>query len=323
MSAPASMPSSTPNGTTVDAAEEAPSGDGPDKPAIKSTNQPFPSSNPKQATTTTRPPPQHASTTHSDSSTKTLTPIKGARSEAGRNTVPPPAPVVRTKSDHGGKTNGVLKRMFRPGFGKDKDATAPLKLQDLPANHPVETIISIPPTPSTPDTDLPEWVSPPPSAPPSRAPSIISKKGAGSRKSSFSKSDAPPAMTAKGPPSIAGSDVGGGQRFNLKDLLANGPKLARKPSASSRKSDASSDRGGGGASAHGAESTTSLLKKYGVCEKVAIGKGATSVVKLAHKWDRSEEKLYAVKVGSNSGPSINHFLIRRSSHSFSGVPQTP
>jgi protein-serine/threonine kinase len=33
-----------------------------------------------------------------------------------------------------------------------------------------------------------------------------------------------------------------------------------------------------------------------VCEKVAIGKGATAVVRLAHKWDRSTEKLYAVKV---------------------------
>jgi protein-serine/threonine kinase len=38
------------------------------------------------------------------------------------------------------------------------------------------------------------------------------------------------------------------------------------------------------------------LQKYGTCERVAIGKGATSVVRLAHKWDRSEEKLYAVKV---------------------------
>ena len=62
----------------------------------------------------------------------------------------------------------------------------------------------------------------------------------------------------------------------------------------------------------------SLLKKYGVCEKVAIGKGATSVVRLAHKWDRSEEKLYAVKVrllcllgGSN--------LTRRRN---TGVPET-
>lgn len=183
--------------------------------------------------------------------------------------------------------------------------TPPLDFKDL---HPAEAAISVPPTPSTPDTDFPEWASPPPSAAPSRAPSIISKKG-GSRKSSFSKSDAPPA-TANRPPSTAGSDVGGGQRFNLKDLLASGPKLARKPSASSRKSDASSDRGGGGgASAYGAESTTSLLKKYGVCEKVAIGKGATSVVKLAHKWDRREEKLYAVKVCGSCISSIEHGLI--------------
>ncbi|KAJ7053115.1 hypothetical protein C8F01DRAFT_1261021 [Mycena amicta] len=28
---------------------------------------------------------------------------------------------------------------------------------------------------------------------------------------------------------------------------------------------------------------------------VAIGKGSTSVIRLAHKWDRNEEKLYAVK----------------------------
>jgi hypothetical protein len=41
-----------------------------------------------------------------------------------------------------------------------------------------------------------------------------------------------------------------------------------------------------------------LSKKYGVCQKLAIGKGATSVVRLAHKWDRTEEKLYAVKVSA-------------------------
>jgi protein-serine/threonine kinase len=45
-----------------------------------------------------------------------------------------------------------------------------------------------------------------------------------------------------------------------------------------------------------AESTTSLLRKYGVCDNGAIGKGATSVVRLVHKWDRTEEKIYAVKV---------------------------
>jgi serine/threonine protein kinase len=32
-----------------------------------------------------------------------------------------------------------------------------------------------------------------------------------------------------------------------------------------------------------------------VCDRAAIGKGATAVVRLAHKWDRREEKLYAVK----------------------------
>jgi serine/threonine protein kinase len=90
-------------------------------------------------------------------------------------------------------------------------------------------------------------------------------------------------------PSIKSED--GGQKFTLKDLLGSGPKLGRRSSQRSVGSTKSSD---GGRSATG-DSATSLLKKYGVCEKVAIGKGATSVVRLAHKWDRSEEKLYAVK----------------------------
>lgn len=103
-------------------------------------------------------------------------------------------------------------------------------------------------------------------------------------------------------------------------------KLGRKPSQTSRKSDdGRSDKSGyhndtyepvppipalpgqgeGSSSAPNIKRTpsvggasnasTSLLKKYGYCEKVAIGKGATAVVKLAHKWDRSTEKLYAVK----------------------------
>ncbi|KZS90338.1 Pkinase-domain-containing protein [Sistotremastrum niveocremeum HHB9708] len=100
------------------------------------------------------------------------------------------------------------------------------------------------------------------------------------------------AATRPRAPSTASHDSQG--KFTLKDLLASStPKLARKSSnrsASSKKSD--SDRGP--PSTNG-DSTASLLKKYGVCERVAIGKGATSVVRLAHKWDRSEEKLYAVK----------------------------
>ena len=83
-------------------------------------------------------------------------------------------------------------------------------------------------------------------------------------------------------------------KFNLKDLLANGPKLTRKNSSSSRRSD--SDTGEGKARSTAGDSDVSLTQKYGVCQKVAIGKGATSVVRLAHKWDRREEKLYAIKV---------------------------
>lgn len=96
----------------------------------------------------------------------------------------------------------------------------------------------------------------------------------------------------KGPPSVHSDS---GQKFTLKDLLG-APKLVRRSSARSTGSSRKSGGSDGGRSVAGESSTASLLKKYGVCEKVAIGKGATSVVRLAHKWDRSEEKLYAVKV---------------------------
>lgn len=96
-------------------------------------------------------------------------------------------------------------------------------------------------------------------------------------------------------PSI--KEEGGGTKFTLKDLLASGPKLARKASAAG--SAKGSDRGSMKGSEKGYgdnNSTASLFKKYGICEKAAIGRGATAVVRLAHKWDRTEEKLYAVKV---------------------------
>lgn len=120
----------------------------------------------------------------------------------------------------------------------------------------------------------------------------------------------------------------------LNEFMRN--KVARKSSVNSKKSDdGKSDRGGsaynrdaskdrnngengderGGGSQHGGsngkgggsvageetksksgQTTASTLKKYGVCEKVLIGKGATAVVKLAHKWDRSSDRYYAVKV---------------------------
>jgi len=100
-----------------------------------------------------------------------------------------------------------------------------------------------------------------------------------------------PSPRNKGPPSVHSTD--GGTKFNLKDLLASAPKLSRKSSARSSASSRKSDSEGGPKSTGG--ESASLLKKYGTCERVAIGKGATSVVRLAHKWDRTEEKLYAVK----------------------------
>lgn len=91
--------------------------------------------------------------------------------------------------------------------------------------------------------------------------------------------------------------TGNEHKFNLKDLLQSGPKLARKASAGSAasKSERAKSNNGSEKGGHDGASTASLLAKYGVCEKAAIGKGATAVVRLAHKWDRREEKLYAVK----------------------------
>ncbi|KAJ3785410.1 Pkinase-domain-containing protein [Lentinula aff. detonsa] len=116
---------------------------------------------------------------------------------------------------------------------------------------------------------------------------------------------ASPAIGSRPKPASVHSTDGEKHKFTLKDLLANGPKLARKSSQrstgsrSSRKSDGGESDGGyksgGGPKSAAGDSTTSLSQKYGVCQKVAIGKGATSVVRLAHKWDRSEERLYAIK----------------------------
>lgn len=101
-------------------------------------------------------------------------------------------------------------------------------------------------------------------------------------------------------PSEKGADE---KSHKFRDMVAMAPKLVRKPSSSKggRSDDGRSDDGGnttaGGESRSraGSQATTSLLKKYGVCEKAAIGKGATAVVRLAHKWDRGTDKLYAVK----------------------------
>ncbi|KAL4068965.1 Pkinase-domain-containing protein [Scleroderma citrinum] len=113
------------------------------------------------------------------------------------------------------------------------------------------------------------------------------------------RSRAPTAPSSPQPPSTpararsssnAHSDSG---RFSISNFFP-APKLTRKSSGRSIGSSRKSDSDGERKSVTG-ESAVSLTQKYGVCQKVAIGKGATSVVRLAHKWDRTEEKLYAVK----------------------------
>lgn len=103
---------------------------------------------------------------------------------------------------------------------------------------------------------------------------------------------------ARNPASKSGQqNESGGTKFKLSDILGTGSKNPKKSSVagSTRGSEKGSVKGGGSEKGDGASTTASLFKKYGVCEKTAIGHGATAVVKLAHKWDRSEEKLYAVK----------------------------
>ncbi|KAJ6517949.1 hypothetical protein C8R47DRAFT_1231629 [Mycena vitilis] len=76
--------------------------------------------------------------------------------------------------------------------------------------------------------------------------------------------------------------------------LSSKDKSAHGGSAKGKKD--KGGKSGGSVKSTGGDSAASLSKKYGVCQKVAIGKGATSVVRLAHKWDRSEgDKMFAVK----------------------------
>jgi protein-serine/threonine kinase len=116
------------------------------------------------------------------------------------------------------------------------------------------------------------------------------------------------------PPSAAGSTSGGEGKFSLKDLLGGGPKLSRRNSASSKKSISSGKAGsvkGGSQKGGSTGGESGLESKYGVYGKIAVGKGATSIVRLAHKWDRTEDKLYAVKVSSPL-PTYPAILVKRS-----------
>jgi protein-serine/threonine kinase len=197
------------------------------------------------------------------------------------------------------------------------------------SSHSTTTSPSPSPTSSPSPSESNPWSVPPtlpPSMPPSQAPSRAqSMTGIKPDLSSLiSSPDPTPAKGLKKDPHAPATPVESspaprnkrsssvhsseGGKFNLKDLLGSAPKLSRKSSARSSASSRKSDSEGGPKSTAG--ESTGLLKKYGTCERVAIGKGATSVVRLAHKWDRTEEKLYAVKVILILG-SLRFLLILR------------
>ncbi|GLB36732.1 putative protein kinase superfamily protein [Lyophyllum shimeji] len=215
--------------------------------------------------------------------------------------IPLPPPESGTYDKQPGHTRGSLQKLTTATGSNPSSASSPTASESEWGGHSSPA--------SRPNSQPP---SQPPTQPPSRAPSMSS--GTSGNKIApltpkESKKAAPPDSTAAmpitparpGKPASVHSDHSA-HKFNLKDLLAAGPKIHRKASqrstGSSRRSgdsDAGSDGGKGKSKSSAGDSAVSLTKKYGVCQKVAIGKGATSVVRLAHKWDRAEEKLYAVK----------------------------
>jgi protein-serine/threonine kinase len=224
-------------------------------------------------------------------------------------TIPLPPPEASAYDKQPGHTRGDLKKLSLSSPVID-DRSAPCTAVSSDYDSGESPISSLPSSRA-------------PSRPGSRAPSMSSGTSGGKLATSTlhangmngktvtpqsgptspaSANSVTPTQARPGKPPSVHSDTGG-NKFTLKDLLASGPKITRKASQrstgsrSSRVSD--SDAGstdGGGKARSRSDSAVSLTQKYGVCQKVAIGKGATSVVRLAHKWDRSEEKLYAVKV---------------------------
>ncbi|KAF9482354.1 other/HAL protein kinase [Pholiota conissans] len=254
------------------------------------------------------------------SSTKTVTPMNGGSQTAtvssGSFPLPPPDSLLAGVKQPG-YTRGSLAALEKmeavplsSTASSGSEAGGHKRHQSAPQS-PAHS-----PQPTSPNDNYWEGPSAPPSRGPSRPPSMPpSRAPSMSAGVSGNKVAAPPApATGRERRASKASDIlpttpgkraasvhsdkgdGGSHKFNLKDLLANGPKLNRKSSqrsTSSKKSD--SDAGDGRARSVAGESAVSLTQKYGVCQKIAIGKGATSVVRLAHKWDRSEEKLYAIK----------------------------
>lgn len=212
---------------------------------------------------------------------------------------------TKTSKDRSYSFSDGVRRMFSSSASQSQaNVQPPPVVQNLivsnghPSKAPQLAAKSGANTPSTaesPSASDSEWgPSPPSTRPPSRAVSVSRNDPKDNNILTSSERTVRPSAANPTPSSRPASvksmksrSSDGEGKFTLKDLLSSGPKLNRKASqrsgGSSRKSD--SDR----------SDSSNLLKKYGVCERVAIGKGATSVVRLAHKWDRSEEKLYAVK----------------------------
>lgn len=200
------------------------------------------------------------------------------------------------KDKHSGFASASGHSSPRGSPGPPSRDRSPPGTPGTPPHHPSDSDHSRPPSraPSVSRRDS----SSRPQTPPVPAPSLARRY---SGKSGKSEKPAKPVAVVNGQPVVVGQKqevtAASGTKFTLKDLIGLGgenPKLNRKQSSykgSDRGSTkAGSDRGDGDGG-----STASLLKKYGVCDKAAIGKGATAVVRLAHKWDRREEKLYAVK----------------------------
>lgn len=243
---------------------------------------------------------------HDVSKQTPTTAVNGAPISNGTNFPLPPADSLLMGDKQPGLTRGALQKLSTVGLSTSSSSSDQQKQRPCPGPHSPNSLSPVPtsPTDSAPPSRGP---SRPPSQPASRAPSMSAGTSGGKviippehngRERRGSQANDFPFMipTSRKPPSVHSDKSDGGHKFTLKDLLANGPKLNRKSSqrsTSSRVSD--SDTEGRPRSANG-ESTTSMSQKYGVCQKLAIGKGATSVVRLAHKWDRSEEKLYAIKV---------------------------
>lgn len=207
------------------------------------------------------------------------------------DSVPLPSPEAGAYPKEPGNTRLALEKLMLAG-GKPQDK------HSFSSTFSRRSSVNESPSPSECDSySLPS--TRPPSQAPSRASSRAPSMSAGvsggkvaTPKGSAKKEPEPSTFRPRAP-SVGSTD--GSHKFTLKDLLSNAPKLGRRSSVRSNGSSKKSDSDNGDAKSN-AGSATSLTKKYGVCQKVAIGKGATSIVRLAHKWDRSEEKLYAVKV---------------------------